>query len=134
MPKRRLRPRLLPRARAAAVTRYAPASRLHELRTLLDAHEGVSIYDVAERFAVNPRTALRYIQALQRAGEPLYEEMSGKRKVWRLSPIARRQKITLTTRVVPVKMIALPVVAIAKRLASSKSCVTSYSSTIRLST
>ena len=57
----------------------------------------MSIYDVAERFAVNPRTALRYIQALQRAGEPLYEEMSGKRKVWRLSPIARRQTITLTT-------------------------------------
>jgi predicted DNA-binding transcriptional regulator YafY len=81
----------------AAVTRYAPASRLHALRTLLDGHEGVSIYDVAERFAVNPRTALRYIQALQRAGEPLYEEMSGKRKLWRLSPSARRQTITLTT-------------------------------------
>ena len=95
MPKRRPHPRLRPRS--APVTRYAPASRLHELRTLLDAHEGVSIYDVAERFAVNPRTALRYIQALQRAGEPLYEEMSGKRKVWRLSPSARRQTITLTT-------------------------------------
>jgi predicted DNA-binding transcriptional regulator YafY len=81
----------------AAVTRYAPASRLHELRTLLDSHEGVSIYDIAERLAVNPRTALRYIQALQRAGEPLYEEMSGKRKVWRVSPLARRQSITLTT-------------------------------------
>ena len=55
-------------------------------------------HDVAERFSVNPRTALRYIQALQRAGEPLYEEMSGKRKVWRrLSPSARRQTITLTT-------------------------------------
>ena len=46
------------------VTRYAPASRLHELRALLDGPEGVSIYDVAERFGVNPRTALRYIQAL----------------------------------------------------------------------
>jgi predicted DNA-binding transcriptional regulator YafY len=79
-----------------AVTRYAPAARLHELRTLLDGREGVSIYDVAERFAVNPRTALRYLQALQRAGEPLYEEMSGKRKLWRLMPTARRQSITLT--------------------------------------
>jgi predicted DNA-binding transcriptional regulator YafY len=82
---------------AAAVTRYGPAARLHELRTLLDGHEGVSIYDVAERFRVNPRTALRYVQALQRAGEPLYEEMAGKRKVWRLMPTARRQSITLTT-------------------------------------
>src|SRR5689334_16497591 len=91
MPKRR---RKTP---APAVTRYAPASRLHGLRALLDSPEGVSIYDVAERFRVNPRTALRYIQALQRAGEPLYEELSGKRKVWRLMPTARRQSITLTT-------------------------------------
>ena len=79
------------------VTRYAPAARLHQLRTLLDGPEGVSIYDVAERFGVNPRTALRYLQALQRADEPLYEELSGKRKVWRLMPTARRQSISLTT-------------------------------------
>jgi predicted DNA-binding transcriptional regulator YafY len=83
--------------KTGAVTRYAPAARLHELRTLLDGAEGVSIYDLAERFEVNPRTALRYIQALLRAGEPLYEEMSGKRKVWRLMPTARRQSISLTT-------------------------------------
>jgi len=81
----------------APVTRYAPASRLHGLRALLDGPEGVSIYDVAERFRTSPRTALRYIQALARAGEPLYEEMSGKRKVWRLMTTARRQSITLTT-------------------------------------
>src|SRR6185503_3245966 len=65
--------------------------------------EGVSIYDVAERFGVNPRTALRYLQALLCAGEPLYEELAGKRKVWRLMPTARRQSITLTT----AQMIAL---------------------------
>lgn len=81
----------------AGRTRYAPAARLHELRALLDSHEGLSIYDVAERFRVNPRTALRYLQALQRAGEPLYEETAGKRKVWRLMTTARRQSITLTT-------------------------------------
>jgi predicted DNA-binding transcriptional regulator YafY len=81
----------------AAPTRYAPAARLHEVRALLDSAGGVSIYDVAERFEVNPRTALRYIQALQRAGEPLYEEMSGRRKVWRIVPTARRQSITLST-------------------------------------
>jgi len=76
--------------------RYGPAARLHELRAALDGPEGLSIYDVAERFEVNPRTALRYIQALQRAGEPLYEETAGRRKVWRLMPTARRQSITLT--------------------------------------
>jgi predicted DNA-binding transcriptional regulator YafY len=91
VPKRRTR------EASRAVTRYAPASRLHNLRSLLDSPEGVSIYDVAERFRTSPRTALRYIQALQRAGEPLYEELSGKRKVWRLMPTARRQSITLTT-------------------------------------
>jgi predicted DNA-binding transcriptional regulator YafY len=90
MPKRR-------RTAPAPVTRYAPAARLHALRALLDGPEGVSIYDVAERFEVDPRTALRYLQALARAGEPLYEEMLGKRKVWRLMPTARRQSITLTT-------------------------------------
>src|SRR5204863_1983473 len=77
--------------------RYAPAARLQEVRALVDSGAGASIYDIAERFEVSPRTALRYIQALQRAGEPLYEEMSGKRKVWRLMPTARRQAITLTT-------------------------------------
>jgi predicted DNA-binding transcriptional regulator YafY len=85
------------RTARAPVTRYAPAARLHALRAMLDASEGVSIYDVAERFGVNPRTALRYVQALSRAGEPLYEEMVGRRKVWRLMPTARRQSITLTT-------------------------------------
>ena len=56
------------RARAAACTRCGRCS---------TPAEGASIYDVAERFDVNPRTALRYIQALQRAGEPLYEETVG---------------------------------------------------------
>jgi predicted DNA-binding transcriptional regulator YafY len=77
-------------------TRYAPAARLYELRTLLDGAEGASIYDVAERFDVAPRTALRYVQALQRAGEPLYEETVGRRKQWRIMPSARRQAITLS--------------------------------------
>jgi predicted DNA-binding transcriptional regulator YafY len=77
--------------------RYSPAARLHEVRALLERPEGVSIYDLAERFEVNPRTGLRYIQALQRAGEPLYEDAAGKRKVWHLMPTARRGSITLTT-------------------------------------
>ena len=84
--------------------RYAPARRLHEVRALLDSAEGTSIYDVAERFDVSVRTALRYVQALQAAGEPLYEETVGRRKVWRLMPTARRQTITLTTS----QMVRLP--------------------------
>ena len=77
--------------------RYSPAARLHEVRALLERPEGVSIYDLAGRFEVNPRTGLRYIQALQRAGEPLYQDTVGKRKVWRLMPTARRQSINLST-------------------------------------
>src|SRR6185312_9672028 len=83
-----------PRARGP---RYEPAARLHQVRALLDSAEGVTIYDVAERFDMNPRTALRYMQALQRAGEPLYQQVVGKRKVWRIMPTARRQTITLST-------------------------------------
>ena len=67
------------------------------MRALLDSAEGVSIYDIAERFDLNARTALRYLQALQRAGEPLYQEVVGKKKVWRIMPTARRQAITLST-------------------------------------
>jgi proteasome accessory factor B len=77
--------------------RYGPAARLHEVRALLERPEGVSIYDLAQRFDVNARTGLRYIQALQRAGEPLYEETVDKHKVWHLMPTARRGSITLTT-------------------------------------
>ena len=43
------------------------------------------------------RTAIRYLRALERAGEPLYEEIDGRRKVWRLMPSARHETITLTT-------------------------------------
>jgi predicted DNA-binding transcriptional regulator YafY len=87
----------MPPSKRSARARYEPAARLHEVRALLDRAEGTSIYDIAERFELSPRTALRYVQALQRAGEPLYEEMSGARKIWRIMPTARRQTITLST-------------------------------------
>ena len=77
--------------------RYAPARRLTEVRGLLNSGEGASVYDIAERFAVSVRTAIRYIRALQSAGEPLYEEVEGRRKVWRLMASARQQTVTLTT-------------------------------------
>ena len=77
--------------------RYALASRLHELKAALAATGGLSLYEIAERFDVSVRTALRYVQALRNAGEPLDEHLDGKRKVWRLHPAARRETITLST-------------------------------------
>jgi proteasome accessory factor B len=77
--------------------RYAPARRLAEVRGVLNSGEGASVYDIAERFDVSVRTAIRYIRALQVAGEPLYEEVEGRRKVWRLMASARQQTVTLTT-------------------------------------
>jgi predicted DNA-binding transcriptional regulator YafY len=82
---------------ARRAERYAPARRLGEVRALLNSGEGASVYDIAERFRVSVRTAIRYLRALQTAGEPLYEEVIERRKVWRLMASARQQTITLTT-------------------------------------
>jgi predicted DNA-binding transcriptional regulator YafY len=87
----------MPARRQPRAERYAPARRLAEVRGLLNSGEGASVYDIAERFAVSVRTAIRYIRALQVAGEPLYEEVEGRRKVWRLMASARQQTVTLTT-------------------------------------
>ena len=87
----------MPARRPPRAERYAPARRLAEVRGLLNSGEGASVYDIAERFAVSVRTAIRYIRALQVAGEPLYEEIEGRRKVWRLMASARQQTVTLTT-------------------------------------
>ena len=77
--------------------RYAPAQRLHQLKTILGATGGVSVYEIAKRLEVSVRTAIRYLRALAAAGEPLTEETIGKRKIWRLHPAARRETITLST-------------------------------------
>ena len=87
----------MPARKQTRAERYAPARRLAEVRGLLNSGEGASVYDIAERFAVSVRTAIRYIRALQVAGEPLYEEVEGRRKVWRLMASARHQTVTLTT-------------------------------------
>lgn len=67
------------------------------MKALLNSGAGVSVYDIAERLACSVRTAIRYLDALEAAGEPLYEETAGKKKVWRLMPSARHETITLTT-------------------------------------
>jgi len=87
----------MPARRQSRAERYAPARRLAEVRGILNSGEGASVYDIAERFTVSVRTAIRYIRALQVAGEPLYEETEGRRKVWRLMASARQQTVTLTT-------------------------------------
>jgi len=82
---------------AEVVDRYAPARRLHQLKALLNSSGGVTVTDIAERLRVSVKTATRYLQALDRAGEPLYEETVDRRKVWRLRASARYETITLTT-------------------------------------
>lgn len=77
--------------------RYAPASRLQSLRTLLASSGGVSVYDIAERFGVSVRTAIRYLRALESAGEQLEERVVDKKKVWRLNASTRRETLSLTS-------------------------------------
>lgn len=77
--------------------RHSPAIRLAEVRSILNAGEGASLYDLADRLGVTFKTARRYISALERAGETLYEEWDGKRKVWRLMPTARKDTVRLST-------------------------------------
>ena len=77
--------------------RLSPAIRMAEVRAILNTTEGASIYDLADRLGVTIKTARRYITALERAGEPLYDEWDGKRKVWRLMPTARKDTVRLST-------------------------------------
>lgn len=78
------------------VDRYAPARRLHELTTLLNSTGGLTVYDIADRLGTSVRTAIRYLRALERAGEPISEEKDGRRKIWLLRPSARHESIRLT--------------------------------------
>jgi predicted DNA-binding transcriptional regulator YafY len=82
---------------AEVVDRYAPARRLHQLKALLNSSGGVTVYDIAERLRISVKTATRYLKTLEAAGEPLYEEIVDRRKVWRLRASARHETITLTT-------------------------------------
>jgi predicted DNA-binding transcriptional regulator YafY len=81
----------------SSVERYAPAQRLHQLKAILASSNGVSVYEIAERFGVSVRTAIRYLRARENAGEPLHEVVDGKMKLWRLHPAARKESIALTT-------------------------------------
>ncbi len=77
-------------------TRYAPAARLQQVRTLLATMGGASVYDIAERLDCSVRTAIRLLRALEASGEPLYETVEGRRKLWRLTPSGQKESIRLT--------------------------------------
>jgi len=81
----------------SSVERYAPAQRLHQLKAMLGSSSGVSVYSIAERFGVSVRTSIRYLRALESAGEPLHHITDGKQKLWRLHPAARKETVALTT-------------------------------------
>ena len=77
--------------------RYAPARRLNQVKDLINATGGVTVYELAERLRVSVRTAIRYVRALQASEEPLYPDREDRKTVWRLMPSARHQTITLST-------------------------------------
>ena len=76
--------------------RFAPARRFTELRAILESTGGASIYEIGERLGVEPRTVKRYLVEMQAAHEPLYADVDGKKKVWRLMATARRGTISLS--------------------------------------
>ncbi len=77
--------------------RHSPAIRLAEVRAILNTGEGESVYGLADRLGVSVKSARRYIVAIERSGDPIYEDWEGKRKVYRLMPTARRDAVQLTT-------------------------------------
>ena len=64
--------------RKKRVDHYSPARRLQEVVALINSSGGATVYDIAERLKVSVRTAIRYLRALEKAGEPFYEEMEGR--------------------------------------------------------
>src|SRR5215472_11684756 len=77
--------------------RYSPSRRFEEVRALLNSSGGVTVYEISERLHISVRTAIRYLRALEDAGERVYDEQEGHRKVWRRMPSAREGVLSLTT-------------------------------------
>ncbi len=76
--------------------RYAPALRLIQVKELINATGGVTVYELADRLSVSVRTAIRYIRALQANGEPLDPDREGRATIWRLLPSARHRSVSLS--------------------------------------
>ena len=76
---------------------YAPARRLLDVRKMLNTAAGVSVYEIADELGICVRTAIRYLEALEAAGEPVTQEREGRRKLWKLMLSARHEAISFTT-------------------------------------
>jgi predicted DNA-binding transcriptional regulator YafY len=76
---------------------YAPARRFEAARAVIAATGGVTVYELAERLEVSVRTAIRYLDALQAQGEPIYSEREGRKLVYRVQTHAERSTVQLTT-------------------------------------
>lgn len=81
--------------KSKGIDHYSPARRLLQLKTMLNASGGATVYEIAERLGVSVRTAIRYMRALEKADEPLYAEADGRKKVYRLRANAKYDTITL---------------------------------------
>lgn len=65
--------------------RFARQRGLEEVRAVLLSTGGATVYELAERLDVSVRTVIRYLQALEDAGDGVYDERDGHKKVWRLA-------------------------------------------------
>lgn len=82
---------------APAGPAYAPARRFEAARAVIAATGGVTVYELAERLQVSVRTAIRYLDALEAQGEPIYSEREGRKLVYRVQTHAERSTVQLTT-------------------------------------
>lgn len=85
------------RAMVKTTGRYSPARRFEEVRSLLNSTGGATVYEIAERLHVSVRTAIRYLRAMEDAGERIYDEREGYKKIWRLMPSAREGLLRMTS-------------------------------------
>jgi predicted DNA-binding transcriptional regulator YafY len=69
--------------------RLAIYTRLLLARRLVARRTGATLAEIASDVGVSKRTALRYLQALEAAGEPLWHYADGHARRWRLTDSGR---------------------------------------------
>lgn len=82
--------------RPPPATHYAPASRILDLKVLLQTTGGLTLREIIERMSVSKSTALRYLKTLA-SREPLVTEEHEGRMVYRILPTAQKENVKLTT-------------------------------------
>jgi proteasome accessory factor B len=73
------------RRKSAPRQRYGAAARLFELRKLLATPHGMTLEQIQERFDVGRLTAVRLVEALEAAGEPVTVDKDGRKNVYRVA-------------------------------------------------